>query len=166
MFKAMTKGTQMSGVEGTFLSTSTEDTRWLGESLVAQLVPGDVVALYGDLGAGKSVFTRGLVEGVGDANWQGSPTFALVHEYDTRPPLYHLDLYRLTQDEAMGLGIEEYARDDSLLVVEWAERAPAVLAALAGGRLVTVHIESLGGSSRRIVVHAPLPAAVPRSARA
>lgn len=92
------------------------ETRAIGASLVSELGPGDLVLLYGDLGAGKTTLVRGILEGLG---WQGavrSPTFSLLHLYPTRPPLAHADLYRVTSAE--GIGLEEVL-DDHIVCVEW-----------------------------------------------
>ncbi len=121
----------------------------LGRGLAGTLRGGDIVLLYGPIGAGKSVFARGLAEGLGAKRWRGSPTFTLVHEYPTQPPLYHLDLYRLSRDEVADLGLEEYARPDAVMVVEWADRAPEHLHDL-GGREIAVEIDHAGEDIREI----------------
>jgi tRNA threonylcarbamoyladenosine biosynthesis protein TsaE len=92
---------------------------------------------------------------LGVVHWQGSPTFALVNEYDTAPRLYHVDLYRLSGHDAEELGLEEYVRDDSLVVVEWANRAPGLLADLARRAPTWVDIGSSDDNRREILVHPP-----------
>lgn len=103
-------------------TTLAQETLEVGHSLSRQLRAGDVVLLRGPLGAGKSVLARGVAEGLGVRRWRGSPTFALLNEYETIPPLYHADLYRLTADEVEDLHLEELL-DDGILLVEWPERA-------------------------------------------
>lgn len=135
------------------IATSADDTRSLGRELGAELHPGDVVHLHGPLGAGKSVFARGIGQALNAPHWRGSPTFNLVHEYDTRPRLYHLDLYRLGEDEVEDLHLEDDA-DTGVLVVEWADRAPSVLAHL-GARHIEVHLTVLGPDEREIIIRRP-----------
>lgn len=105
--------------------TSTEnETMKLGASLGSTLQPGDVVLLYGELGAGKTAFVRGIAEGVGaSADEVSSPTFTLVQEYaGSRATLYHVDLYRLEPKEVQDLGLEELVAGDAIVAIEWAER--------------------------------------------
>ncbi len=112
---------------GLHLSHSEADTRALAAALLPHLAPGDVLLLHGDLGAGKSCFVRGLAEALG---WNGpvtSPTFSLVQEYPTSPPLVHADLYRLTDPEQVwDTGLGEILDAPLLLAVEWSERVPAL----------------------------------------
>ena len=98
-------------------------TEEFGRSLAALLQPGDVIALFGDLGAGKTTLTRGLLLGLGFAEDVASPTFPIVQVYeDLEPPVWHVDLYRIENpDEALELGLDE-ARADAALIVEWPER--------------------------------------------
>jgi tRNA threonylcarbamoyladenosine biosynthesis protein TsaE len=129
---------------------SSADTVTAGESLAARLSPGDIVLLSGPLGAGKSTFARGIARGLGSYEWRGSPTYNLIHEYPTTPRLYHADLYRLAPDAFEDLGLEEYLSCDSIVVVEWPDRAPETLAALAWGRAIHVCIQPAGESQRII----------------
>lgn len=108
-----------------FESTTDEMTEALGRSLAGSLRGGDVIALHGDLGAGKTVMARGIARGLGIEEAVTSPTFALVQEYDgTALRFCHIDLYRLdTPDAAIAIGIDEYLNDErSVTAVEWAER--------------------------------------------
>lgn len=98
-------------------------TERLGEMLGGLVGPGDVVLLSGDLGAGKTTFTRGLARGAGVAEPVTSPTFTLLHEYQGRLPVYHFDLYRWPEEEDLAeLGLPEYLYGDGVTVVEWADR--------------------------------------------
>jgi tRNA threonylcarbamoyladenosine biosynthesis protein TsaE len=105
-----------------------DDTLGLGEELGKLLRPGDVVALFGDLGAGKTTLTKGIAAGMGVAADVHSPTFTLVHEHPGRVPLYHVDLYRLErEEEVLEIGIEEYVHGDGVTVIEWADRMRSLL---------------------------------------
>lgn len=105
------------------VTNSEEETSAAGERLAAHLQPGDVVLLYGDLGAGKTAFVRGLARGLGaSADDVSSPTFTIVQEYSGRVPLYHVDLYRLEPKEVDDLGLEELVAGDGVVAIEWAER--------------------------------------------
>jgi tRNA threonylcarbamoyladenosine biosynthesis protein TsaE len=107
-------------------SESARHTRALGARLGEVLTPGDVVLLSGELGAGKTVFTQGIGEGLGVTSPINSPTFTLLKEYDGRVPLYHFDLYRIEDpEELFDLGFDQYFGGEGVCVVEWAERAEA-----------------------------------------
>lgn len=93
--------------------------RAAGAAIVKQLMPGDAVLLFGALGAGKTTFVRGMLEGLGYAGPVRSPTFNLLQPFPTDPPILHADLYRV--ESGNGLGIEDYL-DTHVIVVEWAER--------------------------------------------
>jgi tRNA threonylcarbamoyladenosine biosynthesis protein TsaE len=110
-------------------SGSPEETIELGRRFAAGLQPGDVVALYGDLGSGKTHFVKGIAAGLGwDPSEVASPTFVLLHEYATQPPVYHFDAYRIGRpEEFTALGFEEYASGDGICVVEWPERIEGLL---------------------------------------
>jgi tRNA threonylcarbamoyladenosine biosynthesis protein TsaE len=108
----------------TFISHSPAETEALGEQLGRAAQRGLVIALSGDLGAGKTQFVRGLARGLGVSSRVHSPTFTLVNEYGGgRLKLFHLDLYRLeTAGQILGAGIEEFLQPDGVAVIEWAER--------------------------------------------
>lgn len=99
------------------------ETERLGMSLAAQLRPGDVVLLRGDLGAGKSVFARGVARGLGVQGPVPSPTFTLLNCHEGRAPLHHFDLYRISEpEEFFAAGLFDALSDDAISVVEWPER--------------------------------------------
>src|SRR5947209_13945980 len=138
-----------------FLSTqhsalSTEETEALGRRLAGLLFPGAVVALIGPLGAGKTHFVRAVVEGLGgDGRRVSSPTFALIHEYAARLPVYHFDTYRLPDEAAFAdLGVGEYFDGDGVCLVEWADRVEGVLPV----EHLRVTIEVTGETTRRFTV--------------
>jgi tRNA threonylcarbamoyladenosine biosynthesis protein TsaE len=120
--------------------------RWLGEGLF----PGCVLALIGPLGAGKTTLVRGIAAGAGaDLRHVASPTFALIHEYDGRLPLFHFDTYRLPDLAAfLALGAEEYLHGDGACLVEWADR---VLPALPADRLDVELAPTPGGRTATLV---------------
>ena len=111
------------------ISHSAEETITLGRTIAATLHRGDVLALCGDLGAGKTHFVKGLAAGLGASASVTSPTFTLIHEYpDGRLTLYHFDFYRLeSEDEALNIGLDEYLDGDGACVIEWADKFPALL---------------------------------------
>lgn len=100
----------------------------MGSRLGKMLQAGDVVALFGDLGAGKTTFTSGIADGMGIEADIHSPTFTLIHEHLGEVPLYHVDLYRLTNlAEIEFLGVEEYVQRDGVTVIEWADKMTELL---------------------------------------
>ncbi len=108
---------------------SVEAAQAFGESWAADLVGGEVIALSGVLGAGKTQLVKGLARGLGFQGEVTSPTFTIVHEYiGGRLPLYHLDLYRIADEAAaIQLGVEEYLPADGVTVIEWPEKIPNLL---------------------------------------
>lgn len=108
--------------------SSLADTRAMGEAFGALLRPGDVVALRGDLGSGKTALTQAIASGMGVLDPVTSPTFTLVHEYRGAIPLFHFDPYRLDRPEEMvDLGFDDYMQRDGVVVVEWADKIEALL---------------------------------------
>jgi len=112
------------------ITRSPEATMALATDVAAGLRSGDVLALYGDLGSGKTCFVQGLALALGVRVPVSSPTFTLIGEYEGRERLYHIDLYRLhSPEEAAGLDLDEYLEPDGITAIEWAERAEPLLPA-------------------------------------
>lgn len=109
-------------------SRSPEETRILGAALAPMLLPGDVISLSGDLGAGKTVFVQGLAVALGVTSRVTSPTFTIVHEYRGRYPIIHIDVYRLNSfQEVIDLGFEELLDPEAIMIVEWGEAVAPML---------------------------------------
>jgi tRNA threonylcarbamoyladenosine biosynthesis protein TsaE len=107
---------------------SVEQTRELGEALAGLARPGDIVVLAGDLGAGKTAFVQGFGRGLGVEERITSPTFTLVHVYEGRLPIHHLDVYRLDQlSEAVDLGLPEMLDEGGVVLIEWGDAITPVL---------------------------------------
>jgi tRNA threonylcarbamoyladenosine biosynthesis protein TsaE len=131
----------------TVSTQSAEETRAAGERLGRTLAPGDVVALTGDLGAGKTCFVQGLARGLGAGTWPTSPTFVLVNEYRADLPIHHVDAYRVAgPDEMIDVGLLELIDGDGVTLIEWADR----VAALLPDRTIHVAIEGVGDEPRTI----------------
>jgi tRNA threonylcarbamoyladenosine biosynthesis protein TsaE len=121
-----------------------EQTRRIAAALLPRLGPRAILALHGELGAGKTCFVQGLALALGVDQPVTSPTFALAAEYRGRQPLHHLDLYRLRDArDAFSLGIEDYLRGEGITAIEWAERIAALLPA------DVIHVRFAHGSSDR-----------------
>lgn len=109
-----------------FLTANTTETQKLGKSIGERLHPGSIIALMGELGCGKTCFTKGLCAGLGIAKREvNSPSFTLANEYNGKFPVYHLDLYRIEDIEtSIDMGLTDYLlrSDSGILIVEWAER--------------------------------------------
>ena len=109
-------------------SEGPEQTWAAAAALMESLEPGTVIALHGDLGAGKTCFIQGLAVAMGITDPITSPTYTLIGEYEGRMKLNHIDLYRLSNSvEALGIGLEEYLESDGITAIEWAERAEEIL---------------------------------------
>ena len=132
-----------------FITTSPEETEKIGVALGKALPGGTVIAYRGDLGAGKTAFTRGLARGLGYREPVTSPTYTIVNEYlGGRLPLFHFDMYRLRScDDLFDIGWEDYLDRNGICAVEWSENV-----ADAMEDAVTVTIEKLGGDERRITI--------------
>lgn len=140
------------------LTGSADETRALARTIAATLTPGAVLLLHGDLGAGKTVFVKGLAEGLGlDPDDVTSPTFTLVHEYrGGRLPLVHLDLYRLDRTELDEVGLDPDLAALGVVVVEWAERLTHNPAGA-----IDVRIVDAGDETRRLDIVRGSPAVTP-----
>ena len=132
-----------------FLTNSPEETERIGAALGRILPPGTILAYRGDLGAGKTAFTRGLARGLGAKEQVTSPTYTIVNEYlSGRMPLFHFDMYRLaSSDDLWDIGWEDYLERGGVCAVEWSEN---VEDAMEGALNVT--IEKTGEESRRITI--------------
>jgi len=130
------------------LSRSPSQTRRIGKQLGRLLQRGDVVALAGELGTGKTQLIKGLAQGIGvkKSAYVSSPSFTLINEYPGKITLYHMDLYRMEEGEAKELGLEEYFQGDGVTAVEWADRIPSLLPA----QLLWIHLYYTGKQTRSI----------------
>jgi tRNA threonylcarbamoyladenosine biosynthesis protein TsaE len=121
--------------------------RWIGNLLR----PGDVVALVGELGAGKTQLIKGLAAGVGvrKSTYLSSPSFTLINEYSAEVPFYHIDLFRLNSEREAGeLGLEEYFQGEGITAIEWADKIPSLLPE----EILWIHIAYTGKNSRSLEV--------------
>ena len=133
------------------ITNSARETMLVGEKLAKKLKPGDIIALSGNLGSGKTTFTKGVGKGLG-VKYPGrinSPTFVLIKEYDGKMPLYHLDLYRLDDlKEIENLAIEEYIYGNGVTVIEWAEKIKSILPE----KHISVKLNIKGDNKREIII--------------
>ena len=133
---------------GSYKVNSVEESWQLAKRFAAELHPGDVVCLEGDLGAGKTTFTQGLAAALGVPGRVTSPTFCLVQEHRGNQLLVHMDLYRLHDErDVLAIGWEEYLDEGAILVVEWPERAGSLIP--VGAKRVRLSHETSGEESRR-----------------
>ena len=132
-----------------FMTRSPAQTEAVGAALAAQLTPGTVIAYRGDLGAGKTAFTRGLAKGLGAEESVTSPTYTIVNEYLTgRLPLFHFDMYRLTSaDDLFDIGWDDYLERGGVCAVEWSENVEEAME-----NAIVVSIEKTDADSRKITV--------------
>jgi tRNA threonylcarbamoyladenosine biosynthesis protein TsaE len=135
------------------ISESVEETIEIGARLARKLKPGDVVALIGNLGAGKTVLTKGIAKGLGvkDVRYVNSPTFVTIKEYKGKMPLYHFDIYRLNSASILDSeSYEEYFYGDGVTVIEWADK----ILGLLPKKYVEVKLSVEGEGKRRIEIRA------------
>ena len=132
-----------------YITTSPEETEAVGAALGRVLKPGTVLAYTGDLGAGKTAFTRGLAKGLGATDRVTSPTYTIVNEYlSGRLPLFHFDMYRLSSaDDLWDIGWEDYLDRNGVCAVEWSENVDDAME-----NAISVTIEKLGEDARRITL--------------
>ena len=134
-------------LEAQLISISPEETRAIGRIVGEHAAAGDVVLLTGELGAGKTCLTQGILHGLGSDDLARSPTFVLISEHRGRMPLYHMDLYRVgSVEQTEELGIEEYLEGDGLTVVEWADNVPGIFP----DDSLRIHIELVSECERRL----------------
>lgn len=132
-----------------YLSSCEADTERIGEQFSSDLPAGSVVAMFGDLGAGKTAFVRGMARGLGLDAVVSSPTFTIVNEYPGERELIHFDMYRLSDaDELFDIGWEDYLGRGAICAVEWSENVEDAFF----GDEIRVTIEKTGDSSRRITI--------------
>ena len=133
-----------------FITESAEETSIIGEQLGRLLSKGNIICLSGDLGAGKTAFTKGIAKGLGVEDYVTSPTYTIINEYQGRLPLYHFDVYRLNDVEEMyELGYEEYFFGDGIVVLEWADIVRDII---PGDRLWITILNTKGDDSREIIM--------------
>ena len=133
------------------ITNSARETMLVGEKLAKKLKPGDMIALSGNLGSGKTTFTKGIGKGLGvkDSRRINSPTFVLIKEYNGKVPLYHLDLYRLDDlKEIENLAIEEYIYGHGITVIEWAEKIKSILPE----KHIFVQLKVKGDNKREVII--------------
>ena len=128
---------------------SPEETEAIGRKIAAKLLPGDIIAYYGDLGAGKTAFTRGLAAGLGVTEQVTSPTYTIVNEYRGKRKVCHFDMYRIDSEEALwDIGWQDYLDSGALCVVEWSENIEGALPK----ETLRVSFETIDDETRRITV--------------
>ena len=133
----------------TYTTHSEKETEDLGARFAEKLPAGAVIALYGDLGCGKTAFVRGMARGMGIDCAVTSPTFTIVNEYDGPRPLFHFDMYRLgSADELFDIGWEDYLARGGVCAVEWSENVPGAFE----GDEIAVRFEKTGDNDRKITI--------------
>lgn len=131
-----------------FISSSESETESIGRKLAQKLKGNEVIALFGGLGAGKTAFTRGLSEGLGFKDGVSSPTFALVHEYEGKFPIFHFDMYRVTTyDDLYSTGFFDYI-GNGVLVIEWSENIEGAIPSDA----IRISIKLISENEREITI--------------
>lgn len=128
------------------ISCNLDDTQWLGNLLGKYSERGDIFFLAGDLGAGKTTLAQGILAGGGVLGPVRSPTFNLINEHEGKFPFYHMDMYRIDEEEADLLGLEEYFAGDGVVVLEWPER----ISSLWPDEYLLIRLEIEGDSCRKL----------------
>ncbi len=132
-----------------YISHSEEETEKIGAEFARGLSAGSVVAMYGDLGAGKTAFVRGMAKGLGIDSMVNSPTFTIVNEYPGKTELFHFDVYRLSSsDELFDIGWEDYLSRGGICVLEWS----SIVEDAFDGSEIRVTIDKLSDSDRQITI--------------
>lgn len=132
-----------------FITNTPEETELVGQRLGEKLIGGEIIAFRGDLGAGKTAFTRGIAKGLGITMRVTSPTYTIVNEYiGGRLPLFHFDMYRLaSEDDLFDIGWEDYLRRGGVCAVEWSENVSEAME-----DAISVEIEKISDESRKITI--------------
>lgn len=132
-----------------FITNTPEETELVGQRLGEKLIGGEIIAFRGDLGAGKTAFTRGIAKGLGITMRVTSPTYTIVNEYiGGRLPLFHFDMYRLaSEDDLFEIGWEDYLRRGGVCAVEWSENVSEAME-----NAISVEIEKISDESRKITI--------------
>ncbi|MEW6087610.1 MAG: tRNA (adenosine(37)-N6)-threonylcarbamoyltransferase complex ATPase subunit type 1 TsaE [bacterium] len=133
----------------TFISKSVKDTEFISKELSKSIYPGDIICLIGELGAGKTCFSKGLIRGLGvPAKYIISPTFTIINEYKGKHPVYHFDLYRLKDENELEiLGFEEYFYGKGVTIIEWADKLKNFLP----DNRIEIYFSHINETTRRIV---------------
>ena len=146
--------TESKGVINTIRTLSAEETHEEGKNLASLLNSGDVVALAGELGAGKTKFTQGICDGLKVSNSVISPTFTILNEYEGILPVFHFDAFRLSgPDDLLAIGFEDYLLREGICIIEWAETVKEVIPVSA----IWVHIDQdqVRENMRDLSIHLP-----------
>lgn len=134
------------------ITNNVNETENAGSALAKTLAPGSVVTMFGEMGAGKTAFVRGLAAGLGFSGRVTSPTFTIVNEYEAELPIFHFDMYRLSSaSELFDIGWEDYLHRGGVCLVEWSEN----VADAFNGTEIIVTIEKLSENGRKITVEVP-----------
>jgi tRNA threonylcarbamoyladenosine biosynthesis protein TsaE len=138
-----------------FISNSPEETYSLGANIGSRLTGGEIILLNGELGAGKTLLTKGIVKGMDPEATATvvSPSFTLVNLYNARLDIIHVDLYRLDSEEIGNLGLEDFMDTDHVIIVEWAQRACGFFP----GTTIDITIDHAGENKREITISTQLP---------
>lgn len=136
-------------------SDSVQKTQKIGKLIARNLKKGDIVCLFGDLGSGKTVLTKGIGSALGvDKHLVTSPTFVLIRKYEAKIPIYHFDLYRLNRaEDILDLGYEEYLFDEGISVIEWADK----LGSLLPREFLKIELRFIGEKKRHLKISASGP---------